>query len=324
MQIKSNRRTLLAGLSVWFFVLAPAMAVEVEELPIDKLEVQATISHGGDFMAFGFDSLWMMSGATMIRVNPADNSVTEIKVDGALGTYRGIAVGEGAIWIPDTGSKTIYKLDPVTNSVVMKFKVDFYDSEGSVGVGEGAVWIVATGEKLRAVLTRFNSETGALEANIPLEQGSIAALVDFGSVWVTNNEKNAIYLINPKTNSVVSATSLHQRPRFLASGEAAIWVLNQGDGTVQRIDDKTGAVVATIETATGYRSGGDIVVGGGYVWVNLKGGLHVIQIDPKTNTLIRMFKGSSMGDGIMGDGIRYGAGSLWISGSNIFRIKPPD
>ena len=56
----------------------------------------------------------------MMRVNPTANSVTEIMVDGALGSYRGIAVGEGATWIPDTASKTIYKLDPVTNSVAKR------------------------------------------------------------------------------------------------------------------------------------------------------------------------------------------------------------
>lgn len=81
-------------------------------------------------------------------------------------------------------------------------------------------------------------------------------------------------------------------------------------------------MVATIETVSGYRGGGDIVVGGGYVWVTLTGDLDtypVVQIDPKTNTLLRMFKGYGMGDAI-----RYGAGSLWVSGSNIFRIKPPD
>ena len=210
------------------------------------------------------------------------------------------------------------KLDPITNSVIGHIKVDFFDSEGSIGVGEGAVWIVALGEKLQTVLARFNSETGALEATIPLERDSIAAVVDFGSVWVTSFLKNELYRIDPKTNRLVSTTPLHERPRFLASGEGAIWVLNQSDGTVQRIDGKTGAVVATIETVTGYRGGGDIVVGGGYVWVTLKGNLPVIQIDPKTNTMIRKFKGFGMGDAI-----RYGAGSLWVSGSNIFRIKPP-
>jgi virginiamycin B lyase len=310
------RYTSSALIIAWFFVL-PAMAAE--ELSIDKLEVQAKIPQSGDFMAFGFDSLWMMSDGDMIRVNPTDNSVTEIKVPGAVGRYRGIAVGEGAVWIPDSGSKTIYKLAPSTNSVVMQLKAVFLDTEGSIGVGEGGVWIVTIGEGFKTVLTRFNSKTGVAEANIPWKEGSVAAVVDFGSVWVTNNEKNELYRIDPKNNSVLSTTPLNNRPRFLASGEGAIWVLNQGDGTVQRIDSKTGAVVATIETLPGYRGGGDIVVGGGYVWITLKGNYPVIQIDPKTNTMIRKFKGFGMGDAI-----RYGAGSLWVLGGYIFRIKAPD
>ena len=106
---------------------------------------------------------------------------------------------------------------------------------------------------------------------------------------------------------------------LLALMSFGLRVLNQGDGTVQRIDGKTGSVVATIETVTGYRGGDDIVVGGGYVWVTLKGNLPVLQIDPKTNTLVRIFKGFGMGDAI-----RYGADSLWVSGSEIFRIRPPD
>jgi virginiamycin B lyase len=301
----------------WLSVLPPTLAAE--ELSIDKLEVQAKIPHRGDFMAFGFGSLWMMSGGTMIRVNATDDRITEIKVPGAVGDYRGIAVGEGAVWIPDSGSKTIYKLDPSTNSVVMQLKAVFYDTEGSIGVGEGGVWLVTIGEGFKTVLTQFNSKTGAAEANLPWKEGSIAALVDFGSVWVTNNEKDELYRIDPKTNSIASTTPLRDRPRFLASGEGSIWVLNQGDGTVQRIDGKTGAVVATIETVPGYRGGGDIVVGGGYVWVSLKGNLPVIQIDPKTNTMIRKFKGFGMGDAI-----RFGAGSLWVSGGEIFRIKPPN
>jgi len=309
--------TSFALVIAWFLAMAPATAAN--ELSIDKLEVQAKISGGGDFMAYGFDSLWMMSGAeVMLRVNSADNNVTKVKVAGAFGSFRGIAVGEGAVWIPDTSSKIVYKLDPGANRIVLKIPVDFYDSEGSIGVGEGAVWIVALGEKLQTVLARFNSETGAAEANIPLERGSIAAVVGFGSIWVTNNDKNELYRIDPKTNSVVSTVTLHDHPRFLASGEGAIWVLNQGDGTVQRIDGVTGKVVATIETLPGYRSGGDIVADGGYVWVTLKGD-PVVQIDPRTNSMKRAYKGFGMGDAI-----RYGADSLWVSGSNIFRIKPPD
>jgi virginiamycin B lyase len=314
--VEMQKSATVALIIAWLYALTPAMAGE--NLPIDRLEVQAKIPSGGDFMAYGFNSLWMMSGTNMLRVNPVANSIAKIDVAGAGGRYRGIAVGDGAVWIPDTISGTIYKLDPQSNTIILKIPVKFFDSEGSIGAGEGAVWVVVVGQQGRTMLTRFNSETGAAEANIPLDQGSISAVVGFGSIWVTNNEKNLLYRIDPKTNSVVSTTTLREHPRFLTTGEGSIWVLNQGDGSVQRIGTVTGKVVATIDTLPGYCSGGDIATGGGYVWVTLKG-YPVVQIDPRTNAMKRAYKGFGMGDAI-----RYGADSLWVSGSNIFRIKPPD
>jgi virginiamycin B lyase len=109
---------------------------------------------------------------------------------------------------------------------------------------------------------------------------------------------------------------LHASPRFLTAGEGAIWVLNQGDGTVQRIDPATGEVVATIETDHP-GLGGDITTGGGFVWVTLKS-VPLVQIDPKTNTVVALIKGVGWGDAI-----RFGGGSLWISGHSIRRLTPP-
>jgi virginiamycin B lyase len=307
--------TPLALIVAFLFASTPIFAAE--ELSTDTLIVQE-IPRSGDFMAFGFDSLWMMQTGKLLRVNPADNSVLEINVAGSTGSNRGVAIGERAVWIPDTGSGTIYKVDPISNSVVNEISASFYDSEGSIGVGEGSVWIV-TIDQFQEFMTRLNSKSGAVEATIPLEKGSISAVADYGSVWVTNYRENELYRIDPQTNKIVGVTALHERTRFLASGEGAIWVLNQSDCTVQRIDAKTGAVVATIETVNGSRGGGDIVVGGGFVWVTLKGMYPVVQIDPHTNTLKRIYKGFRMGDAI-----RYGADSLWVYGNSIFRIQPPD
>jgi virginiamycin B lyase len=88
------------------FLLVSAPVLAVEKLSTDTLVVQE-ITRGGDFMAFGFDSLWMMQTGKLLRTNPTDNSVVEIKVAGGTDRNRGIAVGEGAVWIPDTGSHKI-------------------------------------------------------------------------------------------------------------------------------------------------------------------------------------------------------------------------
>ncbi|MER8602076.1 hypothetical protein NKH09_30395 [Mesorhizobium sp. M1339] len=296
--------------SAWATPAAP------EEKPPEVL-IEATIERGGDFLAFGFDSLWMMSGRKLVRINPDDNSVTDIPIEGAVGSYRGISIGEGAVWVPDVGSKTIYKVDPRANKIVLQIPSLLFDSEGSIGVGEGAVWAV-TGSNGQ-ILARYDAQNGNEVAKVPLPSTSSGVVADFGSVWVTGTAKSELYRVDPKTNQIVTTTALNPEPRFLTSGEGSIWVLNQGDGTVQRIDGKTGEVLATIE-ADAAGEGGDIAVGGGFVWLSTIL-VPVIRIDPNTNSFSGKFKRPS---GVyLGDAIRYGDDSLWISGNSIFRIKPP-
>jgi streptogramin lyase len=282
-----------------------------------EVSIEATIPRAGDFLGFGFDSLWMMSGIELLRINPSDNSVTEIPVEGAVGRYRGIAIGEDAVWVPDTGNDTIYKIDPQKNQVILKIPAQLSDSEGSIGVGADSVWAVTGFDSKQ--LTRFDAQTGSELAKLELPAGSAAVIFDFDAVWVTGSIDNELYRIDPATNLIADTIPLHSSPRFLTSGNGSVWVLNQGDGTIQRLDGKTGELVGTIE-AKAAGGGGDIAFGGGFVWATTRG-VPVIKIDPVANTLQGKFNRPKTV--AMGDAIRYGAGSLWVSGNKIFRIKPP-
>jgi streptogramin lyase len=301
--------------------LATSAVVATADDFAGEISLLATIPRGGDFMGFGFDSLWMMGGSKLVRVNPSDNSFAEIPIEGAVGKYRGIAIGEGAVWVPDVGSQIIFKVDPQKNQVVSKISADISDSEGSIGVGAGSVWAVTgVGSKLK--LTRYDAKSGTEQTNITLPpfSGSSGVIFDFGYVWITDSINHALYRVNPNANQIAATIPLHSSPRFLTSGDGSVWVLNQGDGTVQRIDGKSGEILATIDAkATG--GGGDIAFGGGSVWVTTMS-VPVIRIDPVTNSLRGKFKRPSGLFGV-GDAIRYGAGSLWVSGSSIFRIRPP-
>lgn len=79
-----------------------------------ELRIQAKIDRSGYGLAMGFGSIWMMSNGRLARINVEDNTVVDIDIqsggEGALADidkYRGIAVGEGAIWVPDMASSTI-------------------------------------------------------------------------------------------------------------------------------------------------------------------------------------------------------------------------
>jgi virginiamycin B lyase len=75
----------------------------------------------------------------------------------------------------------------------------------------------------------------------------------------------------------------------------AVWVMNEGDGTISRIDPATDSVTATILVATRPVQGGDIAVGGGFVWARISDQL-VAKVDPTTNDVVARY-GPEAGSG---------------------------
>ena len=272
-------------------------------------------------MCVGFGSLWMMSDQKLLRIALADNTVAEIPIEGAMAEFRPTVVGEGAVWVADNHTQTIYKVDPRTNLVIMTIPADFPATEGAgeIGVGAGSVWVTAGGIA-EQVLRRYSAQTGAEQATIPLPSPSVRGVVfDFGSIWIAGTREVELYRIDPTTNQIVATIELRSRPVTLTSGEGSVWV-REVDGTVQRIDGSSGELLATIATDAADNFGG-IVVGGGFVWTNSRAA-PLLQIDPRTNSQRSRF-GSPPG-AFIGYRITYGGGSLWLGGSAVFRIKPPE
>jgi streptogramin lyase len=214
----------------------------------------------------------------------------------------------------------IYKIDPETNWVAKGIPADLIGSGGTIGagkdaiaVGEGAVWAIASNNKLR----RYSAESGTQEAAVSLPSRSSSVIVAFGSVWITGTGNDELYRVNPTTNRIATTIDLRSNPGSLAAGEGSIWVLNEGAGAVQRVDGKSGDLVATIET--GAIGKGAIAVGGGFAWVSTHA-VPIIQTGPRTNSVRGKFK-VEMSEYST---IRFGSGSLWVSGGSVRRIKPPE
>ena len=322
---KTGGRTLLA-LCLWSGT--PLSVTNAEAQEPAHLVLEATIPRAGFDLAFGFDSLWMMSGERLVRVNPADNSVIDIDIplgDAALSLpeivrFRGIAIGEGAVWVPDIGGSVIHKIDPRTNALVMTIPTDIFGGGGSIGVGEGSVWVITFTERDKAV-TRYNAASGEIEAKIALPQAGKAVLVDQGKVWVTAARAAELYQIDPGDNRLAATIALHGTTNVLGSSDDALWIPYESDGIAERID-RAGTVAATIATgATDMESDGDIAAGGGYVWVITRSSF-IARIDPETNALAGTFRAKA--GTVIGRRLRYGAGSLWVSGGSIFRFQAPD
>ena len=129
-----------AGAASLLCVSSLSLAVDPARAGDERLVIQAEIQREGEFAAFGFDSFWAMTGNHLLRVNPTDNTVIDIQVEGATGELQNLAIGEGALWIPDVAAQRIFKVDPANNAVVATIAAPLSSGEGSIGVGAGSVW----------------------------------------------------------------------------------------------------------------------------------------------------------------------------------------
>lgn len=126
---------------------------------------------------------------------------------------------------------------------------------------------------------------------------------------------------------LVGTRSSQRAGDFLTTGFDAVWMasaqglvrvdLSDNHVTSIAIDGALGKVLADIEIGA-QGLGGGITTGGGYVWIS-RGGTPVVQIDPATNTTLRIYGGVGLGGAI-----RFAGDSLWVSGERaLYRIKPP-
>ena len=309
-------------LTIVLFAVAPCLALAAgEEQPLSALAVEARIpylkrpaSDVDRFLSFGFGALWFVVPPNLMRLDPADHTVTEIELEDAM-TPGFAGIGEGAIWITDIASDLIFKVDPVQMRVVQRIEATGLYRDSMIGLGAGSLWAV-TGNSAK-VLTRFEAGSGKVMARIDLPgMSGPGAFYAFDSVWVVGERKRELYRINPASNSIIGTTPLHHEP-FAASVDATdIWINNRNPSIVDRIDGKTGTVTASVET--GLRGPENITTGAGYVWMSFEGS-PLVQIDPQTNSVRRRYLKSGF------TAIMFGADSLWLDdGEAILRISPPN
>ena len=310
----------------WLLAFSPAWGDQIAARPY---EIQATIPRAGYAMAFGFGSLWMMSEGRLVRVNAKDNSVIDIEIPKGEGgamlsdadKYRGIAIGEGAVWIPDVGNSVIYKIDPQSNAVVLTIPTFIVGAAGSIGVGAGSLWVITFDDHDKS-LTRYDPETGAEQARIALPRPCKGVVADYHKVWVAAASAPELYVIDPSTNSVAATIPIHAPSHLLTSAIGSIWVGYDTEGRAEMIDGALEEIKWTIDTGvTDMESDGDITGGGGYVWMITRGSI-IAQIDAE-NEVVKNLLQPPAGT-LAGRRIRYGAGSLWVSGSSILRIAAPE
>ena len=264
---------------------------------------------GPDWVTMAAGSAWVATGVGIQQYDGATGAPgSRVPV---FGVCLAMDTGFASLWVGDCDAHALVRVDPatarITSTIVLP--VDGIQEESSIAAGEGAVWVVSTA----ASLVKVDPTSGKVVGQSDLPPGAAAARAGLGSVWVTVSAGNSLLRIDPADGTVRATIPVGRYPRFLAVGADAVWVMDQADGAVTRVD-RTGKVVATIKVSPDPIDGGDIAVGGGFVWVRISSAL-VAKVDPATNAVVATYGPPSGSGGVAAD-----ASAAWITAHDVSAV----
>ena len=224
----------------------------------------STFSVGGTprNIVAAFDSLWVgTTEGRVFRVEPSSDLVESswtlpnagegdaFSLDQGAGW---LTAGSGAVWAAST--RAISRIDPATG------RLRPYSSPawGPMTFGFGSLWVLGRG------LERLSPVTMRRQAVIQLTGGYVRVAAGLGSVWISDDEGEAVIRVDPEHDAIARTYDVGGRPFGLAVGSAAVWVAVD-DGAAARIDPDTHDVVST--NVGGAPRG--VGIGGGAVWLSV-------------------------------------------------------
>jgi YVTN family beta-propeller protein len=168
-------------------------ATGVSELDVETGKVSPRIPAGRVVDVAVVDGdLWAVVPDTgVVIVKAADEFVSDTITLGAATSPAAIAAGAEGVWVvsnrgfaccPDreTGTATVFRIDPGTHEVVSTIRVG--GNASGIAVGAGSVWVADV--ERRAVL-RIDPAKQAIAATIPLGGRPVAVAANDESAWVT-------------------------------------------------------------------------------------------------------------------------------------------
>ena len=220
------------------------------------------------------------------------------------GAPTDIAAGEGTVWVLNGLEGEVRSIDPRTNEVTSSLTVPL--GSGGIAVGAGYVWVTNT---LEVSVTKIDPLTAEVVGTIPLGpsgSGSPETIVaSDDAVWVGDDLASAMWKLDPAIDDVVANPGLRGVPSAMAiAPDGTIWVASYDESLVTAMDPST-LQATTYEVGRGPTA---IAVDHEGVWIvqSLEG--TVSSIDPSSGaTLATVMVGG------VPQGISLGDGSVWVS-----------
>ncbi len=133
-------------------------------------------------IAYGAGSLWVVGGGDVVRVDPRSGRTLHHFPANA----DWLVYGDGAVWAASTNG-SVWKVDPVDNTMDVHAKLHSYVSD--LAVGGGSVWVSILGED--KVYALSEADLGVEQA-VPAGADPERIATGGGNVWVANTSARTV------------------------------------------------------------------------------------------------------------------------------------
>jgi DNA-binding beta-propeller fold protein YncE len=197
----------------------------------------------------------------------------------------GIGAGGGFVWVANSGTGTISKLDPETDEVVLSRTVGFEGNPDDVVVASGWVWAISdAGEYIR-----IEPDTGEIED--PVRSVGRGDHLDVAAgtgedIWLLESGGDA-YQVDAASGEVTWRLRDGEDLTDVATSNGSVWVYDRGSGYVIGYDSATHRELG--RTRVGTTGSQDLSAGGGYTWFYRDSDGVLLQIEQATGTITKEY-----------------------------------
>jgi streptogramin lyase len=234
----------LAGSKVWTF---HQTAGEVVGIDPATAKVATTVKAGtdGDMFFVGEDAAWLISGGSLVRVDPATGEPTSLALDPAC-QIGAAAAGGGFVWLA-SGNGTLCKVDPRTGKVVAHG--DTLGNGVGLGIVGGKPWLAGNDNGVAIVdPTKLTVETSVPPPAPGTFEGATYSLGSAGDNTVLTSDATGAGGWVRYTGATLGRVGLGSTPAItlyagfpadllpggVVEAFGSLWVANFGAGTVTR------------------------------------------------------------------------------------------
>ena len=236
----------------------------------------------------GEGALWLFINGTLVQVDPAEPSSSELVTVGSPFGSPSLALAEQIVWA--ASSTGVARVAASDLRVLREIKLVEPPAVADVRVtaGSGYVWAVL-GD---GTLTRIDPMTAKVTGTVDVGQGATGIDAGFHEVWVADDLTGTITPVDPESMDIGQPTEVSGGIDDIEAGAGAVWSLDTVAGVVVPIDPSTGAAGAPARV--GVRPT-DLASGFDALWVANNGDGTISKVNPVTTNVTTLDVGAPVG-----------------------------